>query len=243
MTGSFPCRCHRRLGGGKVTHFRHDPESRDCPAHRRPLTGTGTDAVAAAEMTAKAAKPGRDFRWTWPATACHTSPITSGIRVRVVAAVWRCGEMRFSGTLPGTIVMLVAAMAAGIAAIVAARRWLRPESSGRSRRGGHPAGNLGGAGAFGLGDRIGLAGGVGNLRLGGRGENGGHAGHAGHGGHGDWETMLAAYKNLRDEGVLSEEEFRKIRTLVEPRPRTGTPELRARHWPPSDPAGPAQARE
>jgi hypothetical protein len=145
--------------------------------------------------------------------------------------------MRFSGTLPGTIVMLVAVMAAGITAIVAVRRWLRPEPSGRSRRGGSPAGNLGRAGAFGPDDRGGLAGGVGNLRL------GGHASHAGHAGHGDWETMLAAYKNLRDEGVLSEEEFRKIRTLVEPRPRTGTPELRAQHWPPSDPAGPAQARE
>lgn len=38
---------------------------------------------------------------------------------------------------------------------------------------------------------------------------------------GDWEKTLVAYKNLRDEGVLSEEEFRKIRTLVEPRLHTG----------------------
>lgn len=35
-------------------------------------------------------------------------------------------------------------------------------------------------------------------------------------GRGDWEKALADYKNLRDQGVLSEEEYRKIRTLVEP---------------------------
>lgn len=34
---------------------------------------------------------------------------------------------------------------------------------------------------------------------------------------GDWESALAGYKNLRDKGVLSDEEYRKIRTLVEPR--------------------------
>ena len=34
---------------------------------------------------------------------------------------------------------------------------------------------------------------------------------------GDWESALAEYKNLRDKGVLSDEEYRKIRTLVEPR--------------------------
>ncbi len=62
-------------------------------------------------------------------------------------------------------------------------------------------------------------------------------------GHGDWERTLAGYKNLRDEGVLSEEEFRKIRTLVEPRTRIGMPELRPRHWPPTDPTGPATTRE
>ncbi len=56
--------------------------------------------------------------------------------------------------------------------------------------------------------------------------------------HGDWEKTLVDYKNLRDEGVLSEEEFRKIRTLVEPRTRLGVPELRSRAWPPTDPAGP-----
>lgn len=38
---------------------------------------------------------------------------------------------------------------------------------------------------------------------------------------GEWERTLAAYKNLRDEGVLSEEEYRNIRTLVEPRLRGG----------------------
>ena len=31
-----------------------------------------------------------------------------------------------------------------------------------------------------------------------------------------WETTLADYRNLRNKGVLSEEEYRKIRTLVEP---------------------------
>jgi hypothetical protein len=65
----------------------------------------------------------------------------------------------------------------------------------------------------------------------------------GESGRGDWESMLAGCKNLRDEGVLSEEEFRKVRTLVEPRLRPGAPELRARHWPPSDPAGPEAARK
>lgn len=35
-------------------------------------------------------------------------------------------------------------------------------------------------------------------------------------GRGDWESWLAKYKNLRDKGVLSDEEYRKIRTLVEP---------------------------
>jgi hypothetical protein len=33
----------------------------------------------------------------------------------------------------------------------------------------------------------------------------------------DWESTLAEYKDLRDRGMLSDEEFRKIRTLVEPR--------------------------
>jgi hypothetical protein len=43
--------------------------------------------------------------------------------------------------------------------------------------------------------------------------------------------------------VLSEEEFRKIRTLVEPHARTGIPELRGRHRPPADPVGSDEARE
>lgn len=36
----------------------------------------------------------------------------------------------------------------------------------------------------------------------------------------DWESTLAEYKGLRDRGVLTDEEFRKIRTLVEPRVRS-----------------------
>jgi hypothetical protein len=72
---------------------------------------------------------------------------------------------------------------------------------------------------------------------------GNHQPKMGESGRGDWENMLARCKNLRDEGVLSEEEYRKLRTLVDPRPRTGAPELRARHWPPTDPAGPEAARE
>ena len=40
---------------------------------------------------------------------------------------------------------------------------------------------------------------------------------------GDWEKTLVNCKNLRDEGVLSEEEYRKIRTLVEPRLGIGRP--------------------
>ncbi len=35
--------------------------------------------------------------------------------------------------------------------------------------------------------------------------------------HGSWETTLAGYRNLRDKGVLTAEEYRKIKTLVEPR--------------------------
>lgn len=59
---------------------------------------------------------------------------------------------------------------------------------------------------------------------------------------GDWENTLATWKNLRDEGVLTDQEFRNIRTLVEPRLRTGRPELRGRRVPPADPA-PGRARE
>jgi len=42
--------------------------------------------------------------------------------------------------------------------------------------------------------------------------------------HGDWESSLVGYKNLRDKGVLSEEEYRKISTLVEPHVRRDTKE-------------------
>lgn len=40
--------------------------------------------------------------------------------------------------------------------------------------------------------------------------------------HGDWESSLVGYKNLRDKGVLSEEEYRKISVLVEPYVRLDT---------------------
>lgn len=36
-----------------------------------------------------------------------------------------------------------------------------------------------------------------------------------------WETTLAEYKILRDKGVLSADEYRKIRSLVEPRIESG----------------------
>jgi len=38
---------------------------------------------------------------------------------------------------------------------------------------------------------------------------------------GDWENALARYRDLRDRGVLSDDEYRKIRTLVEPRIESG----------------------
>lgn len=34
-------------------------------------------------------------------------------------------------------------------------------------------------------------------------------------GHEDWEETLAAYKNLRIKGVLNDDEYRKIRALLE----------------------------
>ncbi len=68
-------------------------------------------------------------------------------------------------------------------------------------------------------------------------------GRMGESGRGDWESTLAGYKNLRDEGVLSEEEYRKIRTLGDPHVRTVVPELRPQHWPPTDPAGPEHTRD
>ena len=38
--------------------------------------------------------------------------------------------------------------------------------------------------------------------------------------HESWETTLAGYRELRDKGVLTADEYRKIKTLVEP---TGVP--------------------
>jgi hypothetical protein len=35
-------------------------------------------------------------------------------------------------------------------------------------------------------------------------------------GAGSWETALAEYRALRDKGVLTADEYRKIKTLVEP---------------------------
>ncbi len=51
---------------------------------------------------------------------------------------------------------------------------------------------------------------------------------------GDWEKTLVECRNLRDEGVLSEEEFRKIRTLVEPRTRIGMPDPKILRRPPAN---------
>jgi hypothetical protein len=57
------------------------------------------------------------------------------------------------------------------------------------------------------------------------------------------QNTLLQYRNLRDEGVLSEEEFRRIRTLVGPRLRPDSPELHGRQRPPTDPIGPTEARD
>lgn len=35
-----------------------------------------------------------------------------------------------------------------------------------------------------------------------------------------WEQTLTEYKNLRDRGVLSEDEYRRIKTFVDPSART-----------------------
>lgn len=41
-----------------------------------------------------------------------------------------------------------------------------------------------------------------------------------------WEQSLAGYRNLRDQGVLSDAEYRRIRTLVEPHVRSdSSPEV------------------
>ncbi len=58
-----------------------------------------------------------------------------------------------------------------------------------------------------------------------------------------WERTLTDYKNLRDEGVLSEEEYRNIRTLVEPRTRFSVPAPDERHPPPVDAAGLEHGRD
>ena len=124
----------------------------------------------------------------------------------------------FTKTLP-SFVLLLAAVTVGIVALVSVRRALLAPGSGP-------------------GAQAGFQSGVGNEF-----RSGNHRPKMGESGRGDWENMLASCKNLRDEGVLSEEEFRKVRRLVDPRLRTDVPELRARHWPPTDPAGPEAARE
>ena len=58
----------------------------------------------------------------------------------------------------------------------------------------------------------------------------------------EWERTLANCKILRDEGVLSEEEYRNIRTLVEPRTRIGAPAPDRRHRPAVD-DGPKHGRD
>ena len=60
--------------------------------------------------------------------------------------------------------------------------------------------------------------------------------------HGDWEKTLVDWRNLRDEGVLTEEEYRKVRTLVEPLTRIGTPDPGTRHRPATGPSGPDHER-
>jgi len=60
---------------------------------------------------------------------------------------------------------------------------------------------------------------------------------------GGWEKTLVDYRNLRDAGVLSEEEYRKIKTLVEPRLRIGTPNVPGRERSAGDSAGPELERK
>ncbi|MFM7245340.1 MAG: hypothetical protein ACKO40_14375 [Planctomycetaceae bacterium] len=59
----------------------------------------------------------------------------------------------------------------------------------------------------------------------------------------EWERTLGGYKNLRDRGVLSEQEYRNIRTLVEPHTRLGTPSPDGRHKPAVEPDGPLHGRD
>jgi|694.fasta_scaffold53249_2 hypothetical protein len=57
---------------------------------------------------------------------------------------------------------------------------------------------------------------------------------------GDWVKTLVSYKNLRDHGVLSDEEYRKIRTLVEPRSGIDAPGHPERRPASGDDGGPAR---
>lgn len=57
---------------------------------------------------------------------------------------------------------------------------------------------------------------------------------------GDWAKTLVGYKNLRDDGVLSDEEYRKIRTLVEPRSGTDVSRHPERRPAAGDDGGPAR---
>ena len=59
----------------------------------------------------------------------------------------------------------------------------------------------------------------------------------------EWERTLGDYKNLRDRGVLSEQEYRNIRTLVEPRTRLGTPAPDGRHRPAVESDRPLHGRD
>jgi hypothetical protein len=47
--------------------------------------------------------------------------------------------------------------------------------------------------------------------------------------HGGWEKTLVDCKNLRDAGELTEDEYRKITMLVEPRTRPGMTESSGKH--------------
>jgi hypothetical protein len=55
----------------------------------------------------------------------------------------------------------------------------------------------------------------------------------------DWEETLAVYKNLRIKGVLEEDEYRKIRSVLDP---TGATATLREEGSTNDPAGDA-ARE
>ncbi len=59
---------------------------------------------------------------------------------------------------------------------------------------------------------------------------------------GDWERTLVGWRNLRDAGVLTEEEYRKVRTLAEPRTRIGMPHPHVRRRPAGGAFGPDHER-